>query len=536
MHRARRRPGLPTLPVLLALTFACSEQASESPGDETRDGGVGETTDGGSGEPSDGGSDPADYPDPDEPYTITGTSYYVDPVNGDDARDGLTRETAWRTLDKALTTLAEGDAALLLSGNHGALRETVPRGRTGYVTIKAAEGESPVLTSISVEYDAKADAYLRFDGLRVEPEWVDPGADPQLPGADSNTYQKAATPVQMENVAHLRLFRSSLTGTNKYLVVQAIGVIDSEDVLISGVHARRTGRGTFIAGSAGVTVSRSQFHEGVSSCIRIQPGNQGVLVDAVHCHDYNWDESDDYCPRDGNNPHGSAVSMRSGDLTVRNSMFHDTPGLMLYDGDGYVASYSNVLIENNAIYDINNHVPLRIYGLADNIVVRNNVLVGKYREENGEITPDGRYRFNTAFNLHEPAPGYDATGLSLYNNILVGIATLQPGVDEHHNIIWSYSEAGDWRCDGGDGTTVATCTYGSAPTLFEDGFFAGDVDFWPDHRQALELRPAPGSPAINAGDVAAQPDRSLGQLADGFLAPSGPTRDADHHSIGAYEP
>ncbi len=476
-------------------------------------------------------------PEPDEPYTVTGTRYFVDPVNGDDARDGLGPATAWATLDHALATLEEGDAALLMDGNHGALVETQPRGRTGYVTVMAAEGASPVLTRISVRYPDLADAWLRFDGLRVEPEWVDPGADPQQPGANSSTYVKSAEPFSLERVRHLRLLRSALTGTNKYLTVAAARITASEDVLVSGVHARRTTHGIFMTGNTGMTVSRSLFHEGVASCIRIQPGNVGLLVDSVRCHDFNWDEDDDYCPRDGNNPHGSAVSIRSGDLTVRNSMFHDTPGVMLYDGDnGAIASYSNVLFENNAVYDINNNYPLRIYGLAENVVVRNNLLVGKHRlTDTGENTPDGRYRYNAAFMLHEPAPGYDASGLSLYNNVMVGAAFIAAEVDEHHNILWALSRDGTFTCDGGPETTVATCTFANHPTLFESGFFADPVSFTPGHDQTLEFIPSATSPALNAGDVGQQPTRSLGRLEAGFLAPTGPLRDASRHSVGPYE-
>lgn len=425
-----------------------------------------------------------------------------------------------------------------MSGNHGALVETAPRGRTGYVTFRADEGASAVLTHISVRYPSRADAFLRFDGLRLEPEWVDPAGDPQQPGADSSTYVKSADPFSAENVAHLRLLRSSLTGTNKYLTVTAARITASEDVLLSGLHARRTTYGVFISDSRAVTVSRSRLHEGVASCLRIQPGNSGILIDTVRCHDFNWDEADDYCPRDGNNPHGSAVSIRSGDLIVRNSMFHDTPGVMLYDGDnGQIASYSNVLFENNAVYDLNNEYPLRIYGLAANVVVRNNLLVGRHRlTSEGTITPDGRYRYNAAFMLHEPAPGHDYSGLSLHNNILIGAAFIAPGVNERHNLIWSLSSDGAWACAGGEGTTVATCNYGSHPTLFEDGFFSGEVSFAPDHRQTLEFVPAAGSPAVNAGDPAAQPLRSLGALEDGFLRPDGPPRDAEHHTLGPYEP
>lgn len=48
---------------------------------------------------------------------LVGSSYHLDAVNGNDANDGLTPATAWRSLDKAnATTLAPGDQLLLKSG------------------------------------------------------------------------------------------------------------------------------------------------------------------------------------------------------------------------------------------------------------------------------------------------------------------------------------------------------------------------------------------------------------------------------------
>lgn len=219
-------------------------------------------------------------------------------------------------------------------------------------------------------------------------------------------------------------------------------------------------------------------------------------------------------------------------------MFHDTPGVMLYDGDGgAIASYSNVLIENNAIFDVNNVYPLRIYGQAANVVVRNNLLVGKYRlNDAGEVTPDARYRYGVALMHHEPAPGHEASGLSVHNNVIVGGAMLQPGVNEHHNLIGSLNLE-DWTCEGGEGTHVANCSYsGADPGFFERDFFVGPVDFRPGHNLIPDFRPAPGSPAINAGDASDQPTRSLGALEDGFLLSTGPLRDGEHHSVGPYEP
>ncbi len=72
--------------------------------------------------------------------TITGTKYYVSP-NGDDSNDGLSPETAWKTINKAVKSpLKAGDGILLERG--GLWREKFSA-KSG-VTISAyGEGEKP---------------------------------------------------------------------------------------------------------------------------------------------------------------------------------------------------------------------------------------------------------------------------------------------------------------------------------------------------------------------------------------------------------
>lgn len=496
-------------------------------------------------EPPDEDVGPGDalLPDPDWDTEITGDTYFLNAETGDDARDGRTRETAWKTLSHALTRLQGGDGLLLASGNHGALIERTPPARSGWVTLKADEGATPILTHVSIRYDAPAPAWLRLEGLRIEPEWVDPGADPQTPNATSSTWTSSALPVRIANASKVRLLRSSITGTNKYLTPAALELEQVEDVQIYGVHARRMNRGIFIADSRDVWVAHSRVHEGVSSCIRLQPGNENVVVDAVHCHDFNWDVADDYCPRgDGNTPHGSAVAIRSSNVTVRNSMFHDgwgSSGLMLYDGDhGQVASYSDVLIENNVVYDINNTYPLRLYGVGRRVTIRNNLLVGRYRlRDDGAPTPDGRYRYESALSVHGFSDVGAPSELHLHNNILVGMVSAPLDIDARNNLVWSWRSGGEFHCGAGETNTIATCSYGSAPPLFEEGFFLHPVDFSPRHDQLLDFTPAPGGPAHNAGDPTLQPSHPQGAMGPaGFILPPEIERGPDVHSAGPYEP
>ena len=106
------------------------------------------------------------------------TDYYVDGENGDDANDGLTPETAWKSLDRpAQCRFAAGDRLLIKRGEsyEGTLKLVdFEAGADSVFTISAyGEGENPVLTScervISIEnckniYISGIDIKLRHFG------------------------------------------------------------------------------------------------------------------------------------------------------------------------------------------------------------------------------------------------------------------------------------------------------------------------------------------------------------------------------------
>ena len=58
------------------------------------------------------------FPKPITPDFTPDRVFYIDPATGDDGRDGLSRETAWRTLGKANEALQAGDAVTLLEGEY----------------------------------------------------------------------------------------------------------------------------------------------------------------------------------------------------------------------------------------------------------------------------------------------------------------------------------------------------------------------------------------------------------------------------------
>ncbi len=79
-------------------------------------------------------------------YTITGTTYYVSP-NGDDYNDGMSPETAWRTVDTVVMNrylFQEGDAVLFERGGIYR-RNTTILAKEGVTYGAYGEGDKPVI-------------------------------------------------------------------------------------------------------------------------------------------------------------------------------------------------------------------------------------------------------------------------------------------------------------------------------------------------------------------------------------------------------
>jgi hypothetical protein len=257
-------------------------------------------------------------------------------------------------------------------------------------------------------------------------------------------------------------------------------------------------------------------------------------------------------------PHASMISIRSDGVTIDGNIMYDmgsSSGIMFYppDAAGGLTSYSNIIISNNAIYNTLNVYAVRIYNLGDNVRLLNNIVFAKYRRSGNTcsdgITPDARYRYSTALQVHSIGSGFDGTGLHMFNNLFIGRVEVPDGVDEGHNFVWSWQGGGalanGWRAIGQSPSrtsTIVTSDYlgcGGHPKLFEDGsFFRGT--FGPTDElitNPTTLYFSSGSPGINFGDARHQPNSTLGVLlASGFIDEPRIRRGPDVHSVGPFEP
>lgn len=493
---------------------------------------------------------------------ITGNRYYVDATSGNDETGNGQADNPYQSLEKVKSLIVPGDGVFLRNGNYGEYIETTT-GRDGWVVFINDEGHTPVIRHVVSRFTPARDIYLAFYGITFLPEWVDPqgdaqwqathpgSTDPQYPDSETGTYAKTADPLNLLGSNHISLSHCEIIGTNKHLTPNAMNIDTCSHIRVNQCHIHRIRAGITYQSSSNITLSNNYIHNTTSTFFRSGGDNTAVLIEGNHAHDCNWSLSEDWCPRAiGHTYHASFVSIRSSNVTIRNNIFHDggtSSMIMTYLSNGE-ESYHHILIENNLIYDPLNQTGLRLYRLGSDVVIRNNILVGRWRDE----AAPGARQYGQVFQLGSVAEGYDGSGLSVYNNIFVGTASFGEwfdAVDQFNNICWSAL-----KIDNGiqilmeeadlDSNSRVITSGTDAPDYFTQGFFNGEPDFsWTDdpptchgHGLTLDYTYTSNSEAINFGHSQNQPEDSLGTLGDdGFILNDGPQRDANHHSAGCYE-
>ncbi len=480
---------------------------------------------------------------------ITGNRYYIDPVAGLDTGTGSSA-SPWKTLAKAQSVARGGDGVMLRSGNYGRFSE-LAGGRTAYIVYRNDTGAVPVFAGINLDYcQGSGNSYLAFFGIKILPLWVVPGGNPQDPASTQTTYAKTEAPVYIRTANHVKILGCDIAGQSKYLTAAGVTVVSSTQVLVSGCVIHDVHRGIINTASQFLEYIGNDIHRIAGSAfMSSDAASNDILIEGNHAHDSNYDYADDYCPRALNaNYHGSAVAIRGDRMTIRNNIFHDgfnSAGIMTYDQDNAASdvNYSDILIENNLLYDIRNVYVLRFYLISSNIVVRNNIFVGHRRAT-------GTQYYDTAVNIDSVSAGADGSMLTFDNNIVVGITNFGAywsSVKQHNNIFYSCrpgTGAFLSAADVGGNSIVATSVSTVTSYLFEQGFFNGVLRFDFDtsvstnavgHGQTLDFSLAPGSLALSFGDAARQSADGLGTLdTNGFIKNSSLLRSVAQHNAGAY--
>ena len=497
-------------------------------------------------------------------------NYYVDVATGSDANNGLASGSAWKTLSKALSSAPAGSTVHVASGDYGMLQESVPAGRASYLTIRATPGASPRLSGININYAAKSAALLRVVGFTIKNYSYDPNNGHLINIADATDVELLNNTISSDSTRGSGYAIASATAGNPFTIV-GISMTNTERVTIRSNCVTGVSRGIQLADSLNASILRNYISPQAGTGIQYLSNNANVLIEDNHIQGMRFTP---YCtfvttpyvlancdpattPRDPNalvDPHASVISIRSNDVTIRNNIMHgmgSSSGIMFYtpDAAGGRADYSNITIEGNLLYDITNPSVLRFYGIADNVMVRNNIVISQYRTGTCNtgapigVGNDPRYRYSSALTVQSIAAGKDGSGLTIANNVFVG-ATFFGGASavDKNNIFWSYSPAGTTFSASSPSVNskVVTSAYsgcGIFSPYFETGFFTAAPNFTPQHGLVYDYMPAHTSEAVGFGDTASTMLRKLGTLdANNFFIHAGGDRGAGEHSAGPYEP
>jgi hypothetical protein len=478
-------------------------------------------------------------------------NYYVDVTTGSDANNGLAPGTSWQTLGKALSTSPAGSTVHVASGDYGVLQESVPTGRASYLTIRATPGASPRLSGINIDYAVKSAAFLRVVGFTIKNYSYDPNNASLINIADATDVELLNNTISSDSTRGSGYAIASSTPGNPS-TIDGIGMDNTERVTIKSNCVSAVALGIHLASSLNASLLRNYISPQAGTGIQYLSNNANVLIEDNHIRGMSFTPY----PSDPNailDPHASVISIRSNDVTIRNNIMHgmgSSSGIMFYlpDAAGGRSDYSNITIEGNLLYDITNSSVLRFYGIADNLVVRNNIVVSQYTTgtcNSGApigVGNDARYRYSSALTVQSIAAGKNGSGLTIANNVLIGATFLGGALAaEKNNIFWSYSPtANTFSASSLSGTSkVVTSTYsgcGIYSPYFETGFFAAAPNFTPQHGLLNDYKSAPTSEAVGFGDTTSTLLRKLGTLdANNFFINAGGDRHTGEHSAGPYE-
>lgn len=478
---------------------------------------------------------------------ITGNRFYIDQVSGDDTVGDGSSSNPWKSLDKAISSASGGDGIYLKSGNYGTL--TYNKISDKYIVIQAEKNSKVEFSGVNISPigGELQNISLILYGINVNYNNTDGTND----GAVNIRYAK-----------NVRIYNCDISGKSKYSTEVGVYPTYSEDIIVANCNIYNSWRGISYTNSNNLIFYYNHIHKIAGSAIHTgSAGSDNIKIIGNHIHDSNYDLNNPECPQPPHNPHGSGISIRNSNMVIRNNIIHDgfnTAGITFYDDGAPVLS--NILIENNLVYDIRNFYTVRVWNAGENIIFRNNTIVGHYRypylESPDKITSTVPMRYDSALLFQTVASGYeDKKGVSFYNNIFFGCFNintniLQNNILQKNNIFYSFKNSNNKfynSTDLGNNSTVLTTENSiasndliaevlfSKPIRFDQNYVDLQYDV-KGHGEVIPFTLAENSIAVNYGDSLFQSLDSLGSVnSDGFITPSILLRDKIKHDAGAYQ-
>ena len=418
------------------------------------------------------------------PATGLSAIYYLDAVNGNDSNPG-TSEQPWATMDKAKSYANPGDTILLKNGNYGAVSFTSGDSTgTGWadnekIVYKAFDGQSPVFDKLDIV--GVGNGYMIFDKLRI----VAPDNSYYTDSYDGVVRINNSSYIKVINcTVKGRYVRDGSGGLSKNGVIIRDGNL--HDVLIEGCDISGSYYGLRVNGDiwGNIIIKDNHIHRVTGSILIVSTNlveNGEFLIEGNHLHDRRKDLDG---AADGS--HGAALYIGASHLRIRNNIIHDFGGSGSICGFGTFTpdgGYKDVIVENNLIYDAQGATNMRFEGLANDIIFRNNTLIGW-----AETSASGEYEHGSVGRIW-PFGSQGVPNLSIYNNIFVGnlgFGSAQYNLNlndytEDNNIFWAVENdyAGTWFSNAPGGGNSTVIHNGSVYNPgYDAGYFEGSGNFF----------------------------------------------------------
>lgn len=495
---------------------------------------------------------------------IEGQTYYLDANSGNDSSEICSSSSPCKTLSRVQKLVKPGDGVFLRNGSYGSFEEIGVNSRSKWTVYINESGHTPEFSRIYIHNYKTTNSNLIFYGIKVQVDPVDPASsgktgadDPYYPQSTMDTYAKTVNPLDIQFSNNIEIYNCSFSGTHKNLTPIGFSGYNINHFLLEGCEISKVRQAVSYWGKSSegntseITLRGNHFHGITRSCIT--EGSYGMTKRVIignYAHDSNCnygteaEGGDPWSPRAGDLYHGSAIGIRNGDIVIKNNIWHNgwkTAGIEfivdgLYDG---TTVFSDILIENNLLYDIGVTMTVIVDKLGSNVLLRNNTIAGWERTD----TTNGSRKYSTVLWLRDVATG-NGSGLALYNNIFIGPVILgknwQGNVIEDNNIFWAYfvDDSGNILLKNGEKgnkSRIITCDSTSSDYFTNKFFQDTGMRFDRSHGQTLNFRLETQSNGVNLGNPDNQPNDSLGSISEGFILSDGEKRNSEHHSAGAYE-
>jgi hypothetical protein len=291
---------------------------------------------------------------------VIAKTLYLD-ADATGSRDGTSWQNAFTTITQAASVAEHGDTVLIRNGNYGtwennayfptytgSLYEPLPAATT-YTTFKAASGHTEVnFTRIEFGKSSKY-SLIRYslDGLNVK-----------TAGGKAEVLLVGCVGVRIKNSTHLGRGTTELDGN-----AIKLGSTKCNDVIIENCNISNYANAIKVYGH-NVTIKDNTLYTMGSDYISIDSGNN-TLVEGNYM--------DDSIAFSGAHPDGIVMAGTKTNVIIRGNIVadNDTQGIYCTGGN---TSYTNVLIENNLLYNISGN-EFQIRNIQTG-TIRHNTIIG----------------------------------------------------------------------------------------------------------------------------------------------------------------